>query len=84
MNLRLKNTSFINIFKKENHFELSHIGDFSNFTFTELAQKLPNFKINIDSFQHYFVATFESNHTAIKIKYTSIGQFDSIINESWK
>lgn len=76
--------SFGNLFKKENQFELSDVGDLSTYSFTQLAQKLPNFIINIESFQHFFIAKFESKHTTIRIKYSSIGEFDSIINESWK
>ncbi len=65
-------------------FELSELGDLSNYTFTELARQLPNFQINIDRFEHFFVANFESRTTLIRIKYNAIGKFVGIVNQDWR
>jgi hypothetical protein len=76
--------SIENLFTNRFKFELSDLGDMSQYTFSELAHKLPNFHISIDSYPDYFVATFESRTTVISIKYKSIGTYVAIVNQDWR
>ena len=75
--------SFRDIFLRKHRFELSDIGDLSKYSFTDLVQQIPKFQINIDDFQQYFIAKFESRNTIIRIKYCPKGGFMGIVSQSW-
>ncbi len=82
--LKFADFSIKNLFQNKYEFELSELGDLSQYSFSELAQKMTNFQINISSFQNYFIAKFESRTTVISIKYCSLGKFMSIVNQDWR
>jgi hypothetical protein len=70
-------------------FELETIKDLSQFSFSELSQKIINlnrgFIVNIvDHEQDTFLAVFESASTKLEILYTKEGSFIKKINEFWK
>jgi hypothetical protein len=81
--LKLADFSIKSLFQNKYEFELSDLGDLSQYSFNELAQKMTNFKISISSFQDHFIANFESRSTVISIKYCSLGNFMSIVNQNW-
>ena len=82
--LKQLTTKIENLFSSRFKFELADLGDLSKYSFSELAHKLPNFHINIDSYPDYFIATFESRTTVISIKYKSIGTYVCIVNQDWR
>jgi hypothetical protein len=69
---------------KKFELELAHLGDLSKFTFTQLREKIPQFKIVIDNFGTHFIANFESAYTVIQIQYDPSGVFEKIVDQYWK
>ena len=64
--------------------ELAHLGDLSKFTFNQLREQIPQFKIVIDNFGSFFIANFESAYTMLQIQYDPSGVFEKIVDQYWK